>query len=184
VLIKLTGADAAVLQALGRQPDLTGRASEVWPTVIPMNPNPLIGIGFESFWLGPRLQYLWDKFPHLYLNEAHNGYLEVYLNLGLIGDFLIVSILIDGYRRSVAAFRADPNSASLMLAYTLTLSMYSMTEAGFRMLAISWSFLLLAIFAASRIPGLVAEKTSLDNPHCESGKMPTGVRAISILVNR
>jgi O-antigen ligase len=184
-LIALTGAEAAVLQALGRNPGLTGRASEIWPTVIPMNPNPLVGAGFESFWLGPRLQYLWDKFPHLYLNEAHNGFLEVYLNLGLIGVGLIALLLIDGYRRSVAAFRADPSSSSLMLAYILTAPVYSMTEAGFRMLDLSWSFLLLAIIGSSQIPKLVGESAQFDSTPSESVRRPpAGARTTSIMVNR
>ena len=33
-----------------------------------------------------------------HLNEAHNGYLEVYLNLGIIGVILIIGFLIAGYR--------------------------------------------------------------------------------------
>jgi exopolysaccharide production protein ExoQ len=168
VLIQITGANALVLQIIGRNPDLTGRADYIWPTVIPMNPNFLLGAGFESFWLGPRLQFMWDKFPHLFLNEAHNGYIEMYLNLGLIGVALIALVLIDGYRRSVAAFRADPDAGNLMLAYTLTAPLYSMTEAGFRMLAISWSFLLLAIIGSTRISQLPAEKTQLDQRPFES----------------
>ena len=168
VLIQITGANALVLQIIGRNPDLTGRADYIWPTLIPMNPNFLLGAGFESFWLGPRLQFMWDKFPHLFLNEAHNGYIEMYLNLGLVGVALIALLLFDGYRRAAAAFRADPNAGNLMLAYTLTAPLYSMTEAGFRMLAISWSFLLLAIIGATRISELSAAKIQLDQKPSES----------------
>ena len=170
VLIQITGANAIVLQILGRKPDLTGRADYIWPTVIPMNPNALLGAGFESFWMGSRLQYMWDKFPHLYLNEAHNGYIEMYLNLGLIGEALLIVILIDGYRKCVAAFRTDPSAGSLMLAYTLMAAMYSVTEAGFRMLDTSWSFLLLAIFGATRIAQL-----STENPQPDILPSPTPI---------
>jgi exopolysaccharide production protein ExoQ len=150
-LIKITGADAVVFRALGRNSNLTGRASDIWPLLIPMAPNPIVGAGFESFWLGPRLQKVWDAFPNLYVSEAHNGYIELYLNLGALGVCLIILILVQGYRRSVAAFRIDPNSNSLMLAYVLTVSIYSYTEAGFRMLDFAWSFLLLAVIGAGRI---------------------------------
>lgn len=182
-IISITGANAAVLQLIGRKPDLTGRADYIWPTVIPMNPSVLVGAGFESFWMGPRLQYMWDKFPHLYLNEAHNGYIEVYLNLGLIGEALIVLILIDGYRRAVAAFRVDPSSASLMLAYILMAPLYSMTEAGFRMLDISWTFLLLAILGASRISQLAAESAQPANTLSQAAMWPSpGAATISARV--
>ena len=149
-LIKITGADAAVFHALGRSSNLTGRA-DIWPLLIAMAPNALVGAGFESFWLGPRLQKVWDAYPGLYVTEAHNGYIELYLQLGLVGIILIVLILVHGYRRSVAAFRIDSDSGSLMLAFVLTSAIYSYTEAGFRMLDYSWSFLLLAIIGASRI---------------------------------
>jgi exopolysaccharide production protein ExoQ len=149
-LIKATGADAVIFQVLGRKPDLTGRA-DIWPVLLRMAPNALIGAGFESFWLGPRLQRVFDAFPNLYVSEAHNGYLESYLNLGAAGVTLIVVILVNGYRSSLAALRIDPESGNLMLAYVLTAAIYSYTEAGFRMLDYEWSFLIMLIIAAARI---------------------------------
>lgn len=166
-VIKATGADAAVFHALGRNTNLTGRASEIWPLLIPMAPNVLIGAGFESFWLGPRLQKVWNAFPGLYVNEAHNGYIEVYLNLGLVGVILIVLVLVHGYRRSVAAFRRDSSSASLMLAYVLSGTIYSYTEAGFRMLDLAWGFLLLAILGAGRISNIGRNKEQADNAQAD-----------------
>ena len=50
--------------------------------------NPIFGTGFESFWLGKRLEQLQGIF-FFFPNEAHNGYLEVYLNLGLMGLFIV-----------------------------------------------------------------------------------------------
>ncbi|MFN0171050.1 MAG: O-antigen ligase family protein [Bryobacteraceae bacterium] len=156
-LSKLTGVDGVVVDALGRNPDLTGRASEVWPLLIPMAPNALGGAGFESFWLGPRLQTVWDAMPNLYVNEAHNGYIEVYLNLGLIGLGLLIVLVIHGYGRAVAAFRIDQNVGGMMVAYVVSAMMYSYTEAGFRLLNYSWSFLVLIIIGASRISEVTAE---------------------------
>jgi O-antigen ligase len=160
-MIKITGAEKAVFYALGRKPDLTGRASEIWPLLIPMAPNAVVGAGFESFWLGPRLQKVWDAFPNLYINEAHNGYIEVYLNLGAIGIVIIIALLVHGYRRSVAGFCIDPHSASLMLSYVLTAVVYSYTEAGYRMLSFAWSFLLLPIIGADRLAATHPRSTSV-----------------------
>ena len=166
-LIKITGADALVFHALGRNADLTGRA-DIWPLLIRMAPNALVGAGFESFWLGPRLHKVWDAFPNLYVSEAHNGYIEVYLQLGVIGIILMFLILVHGYRHSVAAFRIDPEVGSLMLAYVLTSAMYSYTEAGFRMLFFPWSFLLLVIIGASRILDLSKKNGQQGNAPPES----------------
>jgi exopolysaccharide production protein ExoQ len=175
--IKITGADAAVFHALGRNSNLTGRASEIWPLIIPMAPNALLGAGFESFWLGPRLQKVWDAFPNLYVSEAHNGYIEIYLNLGIVGILLLFLVLVHGYRRAVAALCIDPDSSSLMLAYVLTSAIYSYTEAGFRMLDFAWSFLLLAIISASRIARPNREHLQLNG--LKSSALPTGSWAVA-----
>ena len=73
--------------------------------------NPWVGTGFESFWLGDRLQTLWNLkfYENFYINEAHNGYIEVYLNLGLVGVSLIGLLLLTAYRKSIAAFRRNPD---------------------------------------------------------------------------
>jgi len=148
------GADAA--HALGRNPTLTGR-TDIWAAVIPMAPNSLVGAGFESFWLSPRVhERLWQAIPGLPLNEAHNGYIEAYLELGWLGVGLIGLILIDGYRRSVKAFRRDPQLGSLLIAYVLTAIVYSVTEAGFRMMFPMWIFFLLAVIASSVAAGVAA----------------------------
>jgi len=156
-VVMLMGGEASVTHALGRNPTLTGR-TEIWAAVIPMASNPLVGAGFESFWLSPRIhERLWSLFPNLPLNEAHDGYVEVYLNLGGIGLGLIVFILGDAYRRANQAFRKLPTLGSLLLAYVLTGVTYNMMEAGFRMLNPFWIFFLLAVIEASSIAAGLAD---------------------------
>jgi exopolysaccharide production protein ExoQ len=74
--------NASIANAVGRDPTLTGRTN-IWNTVLSLHTNPLVGTGYESFWLGPRLFQVWRRAG--VINEAHNGYLKVYLNLGLFG---------------------------------------------------------------------------------------------------
>jgi exopolysaccharide production protein ExoQ len=141
----------AVLQALGRQPDLTGR-TEIWKRIIPMAQNSIIGSGFESFWnaSAAKLHRITGPEGRMFanLNTAHNGYIDAYLNLGLIGIGLIALIFISGYMRASSAFRRDQDIGALILAYLVTSAVYSVTEAGFRMLTPSWIALLLSIVAA------------------------------------
>ena len=91
-----------LLGAVGRDPTLTDRTA-IWSIVLSMHTNPLVGTGYESFWLGPRLQKVWQLFGAT-INESHNGYLEVYLNLGLIGVLLLVGLLITSYRNICRQF--------------------------------------------------------------------------------
>jgi O-antigen ligase len=159
-LVMLLGGGASAAQALGKDPTLTGR-TEIWADVIPMVPNRLVGAGFESFWLSPRVhQRLWELIPGLPLNEAHDGYIEVYLELGWVGLGLIGLIFISGYRRAVIAFRRAPGLGGLMIAYVLTAMVYSITEAGFRMLGPMLIFFFLAVLEASRIATGIAVGTS------------------------
>jgi O-antigen ligase len=157
-LTLLFGGDEGIVHAMGRQENFTGRTA-IWETVIPMAPNQVVGAGFESFWLGSRLDKLWHIFPVFRPSEAHNGYLEVYLNLGWVGVGLIALILINGYWRAVAGFRRDPAISGLMLAYVIAAAIYSVTEAGFRLLDPIWIFLLLAVVGAGEIGSLAGDRT-------------------------
>jgi O-antigen ligase len=149
--------DAA--DALGRDSSLSGR-TDLWAALIPAAPNSTIGAGFESFWNSPNvekarrtlLNWGWSPLVVLgYLNEAHDGYVEIYLQLGWIGICLISLVLIGGYRRGVEAFRRDPELGSLSIAYIATVAVYNITEAGFRTMSLSWIFLLLAIVSAGGV---------------------------------
>lgn len=152
----LAGGQEDVANALGRQSDLSGR-TDIWEAVIPAVPNPIVGAGFESFWISPSLkifqQTLLDKYwyPPLVeeLNEAHNGYIEIYLNLGWIGLLLIALILISGYRRAFKSFQRNPEIGSLFIAYIAIVAVYGITEAAFRFMCPSWVFLVVTFVSAS-----------------------------------
>src|SRR6266446_884530 len=135
--------------ALGKDPTLTGR-TQIWKLVLGLHTNPLVGTGFESFWLGPRLEKMRTALPNFPVNEAHNGYLEVYLNLGWTGICFIVLLLVTGYKRVISGIRRNPEKASLFLGFLLCILFYSVTEAAFRLMAIAWVFLLLVIVAGSQ----------------------------------
>jgi exopolysaccharide production protein ExoQ len=138
-----------ILSMLGRDPTLTGR-TQIWAVVLDMPINRIVGTGFESFWLGPRLQQIWTIW-WWHPNEAHNGYIEVLLNLGWVGIFLLGMLLVTGYRNIVSQLCRNVSFARLALAYFLMAMIYSFTEAGFRSLGLTWIFLLLAITTA-RVP--------------------------------
>lgn len=138
----------SMLQTIGRDPTLTDR-TEVWSVLVGLSGNPIVGTGFESFWLGSRLVAIWRVFAWGPL-EAHNGYLEIFLNLGWLGIALLAVVLAHGYRTVMAGVRRGSPTANLMLAYFVVGVVYNCTEAAFfRMMAPAWIFLLLAI---TRVP--------------------------------
>lgn len=142
--------------AVGKDPTLTDR-TKIWAFVLGMHTNPWVGTGYESFWMGPRLQWFWQMSGLGHLNEAHNGYLEVYLNLGIIGLLLIVGILIASYRTLCERLAPFSSFASLSLALWAIMLFYCITEAGFRSCLMWLAFLLVAISvkAGDRVPATV-----------------------------
>jgi O-antigen ligase len=146
-----------VANALGRSSNLSGR-TDIWAVLIPTVPSSIVGAGFEGYWISPAVEKVWSALaregwwhPERLVTEAHNGYIEVFLNLGWVGVGLISFILISGYRRAIAAVRLDPSIGSLMLAYIIAGAVYSITEAGFRSPDPMWIFLLLAIFTSTGV---------------------------------
>jgi O-antigen ligase len=86
------------------------------------------------------------------VNQAHNGYLEVYLNLGWVGVVLLSIILISGYRRITAAVRSGAPVASLRLAYFIVAVTYNFTEASFKMMSPVWMAFLIATMILPETP--------------------------------
>lgn len=144
------GIGSGLVETLGRNTTFTGRTA-IWHCAIPMVGNPVIGEGFESFWLGQRLLDI-EKCIDQGLNQAHNGYIEVYLNLGWLGAILLAILLVTGYRRAVAAARCQTRAGSLRLAYFVIAVAYDFSEGGFKMMNPVWICLLLAIAIVPETP--------------------------------
>jgi len=170
------------LQTMGRDPTLTGRTT-VWNIVLSVAGNPMVGTGFESFWLGERLQKIWDGFQGLHLQEAHNGYLEVYLNLGWIGVGLLGLVIVTGYRNIMRIVQRSGEDGSLKLALFVAAVVYSLTEAGFRMLTPIWTIFLLATMRVQEdnhleeTAGAYLETISVFEQHESSQENFAGYRA-------
>jgi len=132
---------SGIVQQIGRDPTLTGR-TDIWKLVIGMTRSPLLGTGFESFWLGSRLDEIWSAY-WWHPNEAHNGYIEVFLNLGWLGLFFVLVLFITSYRNVIAAMRRDRAMGSLRLAYCVVAIVYNFTESAIRIMHPVWILFLL-----------------------------------------
>ena len=135
-----------LVEGMGRDATLTGRTL-LWADVLRMRVDPLFGAGFESFWLGDRAEWFWKKYwwqP----NQAHNGYIEIFVNLGWIGVMALAFVMIWGYRNIARAFQQNPAANALRLAFFVAAALYNLTEAGFKTMHPAWIVLLLAIAVA------------------------------------
>ena len=95
--------DALLLGRSSESETLSGRAF-IWPQVgYFILQRPLAGYGYEAFWTPSRIETI-SEAPGWGLREAHNGYLEMLLWLGLIGLVLTLAIVGLGLVASIRGY--------------------------------------------------------------------------------
>jgi O-antigen ligase len=165
-LMIATDISSLVLTTFGEDETLTGR-TDLWATLRAMPLNPLIGYGFESFWRGERYallqqQYWWAP------NQAHNAYLEMYLNLGLLGlavQFTMLIVCYVGARKALlaatpASGMPDPDedaSARFKSAFLVAFIVYGWAESTFK--GHSYGFFLFLMIAMQYVPQRIRQTT-------------------------
>ena len=151
------------LTSLERDSTLTGR-SEIWNEVISLTPNPLIGAGFDSFWLGERLQQMWAK--HWWNpTGSHNGYLETYINLGWIGLVLLGLLIVAILRKIQRELMSDYDYGRFEMALLIIALVYNITEAAFKGTILIWPMLILiAVKAPARLAKRAEFRISTSSP--------------------
>jgi exopolysaccharide production protein ExoQ len=116
-----------VAGSLNRQVHLTDR-TEIYEGCVKLGTDPLFGVGFASFWLtrdGMRLG------RELQVGEAHNGYLETYLNTGLIGVALLLGVISMAARNTVTTLLGGSPVGPFYAALFVAGVIYNYTEAAF-----------------------------------------------------
>lgn len=134
---------------LGRDMTLTTR-TEVWPLLIAYQDNFLLGAGFNSFWAGERLAYLRSHVA--YIIQAHNGYLETYLNGGIIAVGLLVGLLLSTYMRIRKKLALSAPDASSRFVLLLLAIIYNNSEASFNKVGLMWFVTLYAVVQYGKTP--------------------------------
>ncbi len=148
------GISNAIITSLGRSPDLTTRVP-MWEMLLSLGTNPLIGAGYESFWSGERFNSIWRAYPGII--QAHNGYVDLYLNLGIIGLLLIVSSIIIGIANAFRKLESDYAIALLRIAFIIAVVLNNWTEATIKPVSNMFIILLFGIMDVSDRDGLEEE---------------------------
>jgi exopolysaccharide production protein ExoQ len=127
----------------GREASLTGR-TDLWLSLLSVPINPLIGAGYQNFWQSTgAIRYL-ETFS-FYLNQAHNGYLETYLHLGLVGLSFLVAVIIASGKRLKENILRDDSRETLIFTFFIVAVIYNWTEAMFNKPSLVWMILLIAM---------------------------------------
>ena len=117
------------LNAIGRDATLSGRVG-LWEGAIEkIIARPWVGYGYQAFWREDGGAFdIWlsegYKPPH-----AHNGFINVPLDLGLIGLSIFLAIIAINYVRSIIFLRSDKTVVGLWPIYYITFFfMYNHSE--------------------------------------------------------
>jgi exopolysaccharide production protein ExoQ len=138
---------ADVVGMLGRDTTLTGR-TDLWADLLAAPINRVLGSGYGSFWLGDTARALWQKY-YFHPNQAHNGYLETYLNQGLVGVALLVSMLLGTFGKLRKQLQQGGRLASLSFSFLAIGIVSNWTEATINTLTPVWFMLVLAALSSS-----------------------------------
>lgn len=122
----------------GHEETFWGR-TEFWKVLFTLVQSPLFGSGYGGFWIGDRIAYLhsmywWDP------NQAHSGYVEIYLNLGWIGVILLILIIYSTLKQLLA--NIDNENSRFGLSIVMVFLAFNISEGAINKLHIIWiSFL-------------------------------------------
>lgn len=101
-----------IMFLLGKDPTLTGR-TKIWTLALySAMKRPLLGYGYHAFWNG-----LQGESANISLADrwivpaAHNGFLDLWLGLGLIGLALVMYSLVKAVRDSITCHRVGSSPA-------------------------------------------------------------------------
>jgi O-antigen ligase len=139
----LFGISEIFVGSLGRDMTLTAR-TDIWDASLAAHASRLLGAGYWSFWsqygkaISSQLNFFFE------LKEAHNGYIETYLNVGLVGLGLLIVALVTGLGRVLRQVKTSHYGA-IRLVFIIVALMYNISESAFAGLNIIWFTLLLAL---------------------------------------
>lgn len=116
-----------IVGASQRDMTFTGRR-DLWKVLLEIGSrHPFLGVGYGNFWIGRSPHNLWDEFiwrP----TTAHNGYIDVYLQLGLVGVFLLILVILLGYRNIVKTLLSNFDFGRFEITLLFMIVLYNMSE--------------------------------------------------------
>jgi len=121
---------ATIAQVIGRDLTFTGRTG-IWSVVLSkIALHPWLGYGYRGFWRGMEGDSadVWYETFFMAPN-AHNGFLDITIQLGLIGLFILLCSYIKNYGRALIWLRLNQEAEGMLPVMYLTfLLLYNLLE--------------------------------------------------------
>lgn len=151
----------AFFSATGKDATISGRIP-MWKDLIRFGRKDLIfGTGYESYWID-HFREIWSYWSFCPTN-AHNGFVEVLLNTGLVGLFLSIGIIL----RSVVLLGSEKGlqqpAGHWALVFLIMFIFGNLTEVSFLNMTLGWTMylMIMANFEKSRLSGGNGARTSV-----------------------
>jgi O-antigen ligase len=144
----------AGLEALDRDATLTGRTS-IWERAIEVGmENSWFGVGYRSFWTGQDLP------QGLSYGHGHNSFLDVWLELGLVGAGLCLATGIAAARRAFWRLTHTSNPfGSFYILFLISLALFGLTSQVFpHQGTVEWALFVVLLIHLAPLPNSAASR--------------------------
>jgi len=123
-----------IFHLLGKSSTLTGR-TKLWALMqdnMRLH-NPWIGGGYGGFWdgLGSPANFTAYRFPAGYVGQAHNGYIDLLNDLGYVGIFMLVLILLIFFVEIARKLKYDDTEIYFHLSFFVFIILENYAESTF-----------------------------------------------------
>lgn len=142
--------DEIISVALGKDQTMTGRTI-LWQNLIALGKRHFfLGYGYEGFWSTPMMQYLKEINNGIHSwgpAQSHNGYIEVFLNLGILGLIFLGLVVVSAFKGAIRNCYQNFDYSRIRIVLLLVVMIHNYSESGFtRPTHLIWlTFLLVAV---------------------------------------
>ena len=143
--------ESDVASGFNRSETLTGR-TDIWAYLTPYAmQNPFLGHGFGGFWT--------EEIRAETSSHAHNGYLDIVLNLGFVGLALFFMLFLSYCRKARQCMTADFDWSCLWICLMFIATVHNIAESSVTAFTGLFSSSLLFLFIAHNARGKIEEFT-------------------------
>jgi len=140
----------------GKTVTLTGR-TDIWTIIMEhIREHPLLGTGYAAYWTavptpGADSYEFVDRMGSFYPGSAHNGYLDVANDLGMLGVLVLVGYIVSYLRQTLQLIQIDRDQGILYLALILQQAITNLAESHwFSVRSVDFVIMTLATMALAR----------------------------------
>lgn len=143
-----------LLALVGKDPTITGR-SQVWTAVLEaVRLHPWLGYGYAAFWRGAEIQDPLIRAIPWHPEHAHNGFLDLALDLGLLGvASFVLPFGVFLWRAASVALKPGPPTRVWPLLLLVTILLGNLVESSLlRANRLDWALYVATAVSVSKTP--------------------------------